>query len=163
MVSNVVAFAICLVMSRVTNEFIPYSLGEITDIWEPVISPAGWAFRIWGVIYPLLGLFVIYQALPSEWMIYRSDDMIYNQMNLMFALNMIATATWLPMYQMNTLWGFIVSWVIMLFILTTDLSMMVISMRNEVWWLEVFLVRVPLSMYAGWITVATILNTVFML
>ena len=40
---------------------------------------------------------------------------------------------------------------------------MVVAGRNEVWWPEVFLVRFTFSIYSGWITAATILNTVFML
>lgn len=40
--------------------------------------------------------------------------------------------------------------------------MVVISGRNKVWWPEVFAVRLPLSMYAGWITAAMILNCSYM-
>lgn len=40
---------------------------------------------------------------------------------------------------------------------------MVISQRFEMWWLEVFLVRLPFSIYSGWVTGATVLNTAYML
>lgn len=43
------------------------------------------------------------------------------------------------------------------------MALMVISDRNVVWWPEVILVRVGFSLYAGWLTVATLLSTSSML
>ena len=40
---------------------------------------------------------------------------------------------------------------------------MIISQRFESWWLEVLMVRLPFSVYSGWVTGATILNTLYML
>ena len=39
---------------------------EISDANLTLITPAGFAFSIWGMIYVLLGIFVIFQALPGE-------------------------------------------------------------------------------------------------
>ena len=39
---------------------------EISDRYPTLITPAGYVFSIWGVIYVLLGIFVVFQALPSE-------------------------------------------------------------------------------------------------
>lgn len=41
--------------------------------------------------------------------------------------------------------------------------MMVITDHNEVWWPEILFVRAPITLYTGWITAATILNTSYML
>lgn len=40
--------------------------------------------------------------------------------------------------------------------------MWVIAGRTESWWLEALLVRVPFSVYSGWVTCATVLNSVYM-
>jgi len=40
---------------------------------------------------------------------------------------------------------------------------MSIADHNESWWLEIIMVRVPFSIYSGWVTAATILNTAYML
>lgn len=69
----------------------------------------------------------------------------------------------MPFFLTNSLWGFIVSWLIMLVILATNFSLMVISGRNEIWWPEVFTVRIPFALYSGWVTAATVLNTSVML
>lgn len=79
-------------------------------------------------------------------------------MNLIFALNQIALGAWMPVYLTDTIWGFGVSLAIMLFILATNLAMMTISMRNKVWWPEMLTVRMPFTLYSGWITAATILS-----
>ena len=39
---------------------------------------------------------------------------------------------------------------------------MVISERSDSWWLEALLVRVPFSIYSGWVTGATVLNSMYM-
>lgn len=83
-------------------------------------------------------------------------------MNLMFALNMIANAAWLPIFQSNTLWGFIIGEVLCIFGWVTAVAMMVIADRSDLWWAEVFTLRLPFSVYAGWLTSATALNTAFM-
>jgi benzodiazapine receptor len=38
----------------------------ISDSNPTLITPAGYVFSIWGVIYILLGAFVLYQALPRN-------------------------------------------------------------------------------------------------
>ena len=69
----------------------------------------------------------------------------------------------MPFFMSNTLWGFIVSEVFMLIIFATNIAMMVISCSNKVCRMEVFTVRLPLTLFAGWVTTAAILNTTFML
>jgi len=95
------------------------------------INPDNWAFSIWGVIYTLLGLFTLYQALPDELIKYagipRSDEMIYLHMNGIFIVNMLLNAAWLPFFQANTEWGFIVGWFLIVGIWLTNTAMMVIS------------------------------------
>ena len=78
------------------------SLADVTKYWNLPVDPAGWAFSIWGVIYTLLGIFTFYQMVPSEWLVYmggfRNDDLIFNKINLIFVLNMLLNAAWLPVF-----------------------------------------------------------------
>jgi translocator protein len=98
MVCNWVAFLICIAMNASSQSFMEYSLRDITDEWQNMIAPSSFAFSIWGVIYTLLGGFLVYQSMPSFWIPDRNDHMIYIQMNLMFALNMLLNAAWLPIF-----------------------------------------------------------------
>lgn len=105
--------------------------------------------------------------LPAEYIKYlggkKDEDLIFNKMNLVFVANMILNTIWLPMFQSNSQWGFIASWVDILLIWLTNIYMLGVSSRNESWWLEALMVRIPFSVYSGWITCATVLNSVYML
>jgi len=75
----------------------------ITDEWDIKISPAGWAFSIWGVIYSLLGGFVYYQSKPTSAIPGGIDDpVIYTQTGELFAVNMISNAIWLVLFSQDT-------------------------------------------------------------
>ena len=39
------------------------SIGDISDLYPVRITPAGYAFSIWGLIYTLLGIFVVSQCI----------------------------------------------------------------------------------------------------
>jgi len=105
--------------------------------------------------------------LPTGWIEYlggsRNDEMLFIHMNGIFILNMIMNSVWLPVFQSNTDWGFIVGWFLIVGIWMTNTAIMVIAERSEMWWLEALLVRVPFSVYSGWVTGATVLNTAYML
>jgi hypothetical protein len=63
---------------------------------EGPIAASSWAFAVWGVIYGGLMMFTVYQALPSEWVPQRSDELIYVFMNLIPMINYICNASWFP-------------------------------------------------------------------
>ena len=54
-----------------------------------MITPAGFAFAIWGVIYALITGFVVYQALPTTWVPDRNDDLIFNKIGFVFMANLL--------------------------------------------------------------------------
>lgn len=89
--------------------------------------------------------------------------MLFNKLNFIFVANMLLNTAWLPLFQSNTQWGFIAAWVAIVGIWLTNTAIMVIANRNESWWLEALLVRIPFSVYSGWVTCATVLNSVYML
>ena len=156
---NWAAYSATMVMSYSSTRCMKNSLRAMTDEWNLKIRPAGWAFAIWGIIYMLELAFVIYQTLPSTWVSERNDDMIFTQMNYLFAINKFATALWLPVYQTNTLLGFFFGWLLMVIQLTTGLTLLTIVDANILTWTEVFVVKLPISIYSGWMTVAFILGT----
>lgn len=84
-------------------------------------------------------------------------------MNLIPAINFIANAVWLSVFTLNSLPGFIFGQIIMTAILVTDLYLMMVAGRNHVWWFEVIAVRIPFSLYSGWITSASIVSMEFLL
>jgi len=66
---NTVAFALTVVVNGLAGSTTILGgklTAEISDANPTLITPAGYVFSIWGVIYILLGIFVIFQALPSQ-------------------------------------------------------------------------------------------------
>lgn len=142
----------------------PTDYNALSNEWNLAIAPASWAFWIWAVIYPFLGLFTLYQALPEvvySWAFDRNDDLIFNQISIMFVINIIALSAWQYIFLTNTTAGFIISTLDIFVVLATAISMLWLSLRATNNWLEVIVIRTGFSIYGGWLTAATILNISF--
>ena len=87
MCANVLCFLLSFAGTGISSAVNEQSAAEITDEWSLPLRPSGWAFSIWGPIYLLNGVFVVYQALPSKLVPRRNNDMLYNQINALFVIN----------------------------------------------------------------------------
>jgi len=65
------------------------------------IQPAGGAFSIWGVIYLLLSIFVVYQALPDRFVPTRNNKVIFEEIKWVFSINMVINGLWLVVFMMG--------------------------------------------------------------
>jgi benzodiazapine receptor len=77
--ANIVAFVLTIIvngMAGSTTLIGGKTTADISKLHPTLVTPAGYVFAIWGVIYVLLGVFVVYQALPSEkWKEYQKKIM----------------------------------------------------------------------------------------
>lgn len=126
--------------------------GEISDRFEVFFVPAGYVFSIWGLIYIGWIAFTIYQFLPAQKNNPRLQDLGY-----WFALSGIFNAAWLFCWHYN-LFG--LSVLVMLALLgTLIVSYLKLNVgRAAVSAAERWSVDIPISVYLGWISVATIAN-----
>ena len=125
--------------------------GEISDRFLIYFVPAGYVFSIWGLIYTGLIAFAVYQALPrnrdAEWL---------KRITPFYLLGNAANIVWLFLWHYEQ---FIVTWVAMLIILGSLLVITtILSKRNEASTGFRWFVKVPFSLYLGWISVATVAN-----
>ncbi|QQS41554.1 MAG: tryptophan-rich sensory protein [Acidobacteriota bacterium] len=128
--------------------------GAVSDRYPTQITPAGYAFSIWSLIYLGLLLFVVYQALPSN----RLKEPL-NSIRLPFIVNCAANCAWLTAWHYDLM---ALSVALMLTILVT-LALISIRVSDSETPSLVLLVRTPFNLYFGWITVATIANTTIFL
>jgi benzodiazapine receptor len=131
--------------------------GEISDRFRVYFVPAGYVFSIWGLIYVGLVAFAIYQALPSQ-----RENPHLRRIGYLFVLSCLANVAWL------FLWHYEVFPLTLAAMLTLLFSLIAIYLRLEIGRARVgraerWLVRVPFSIYLGWITVATIANVTTLL
>jgi len=126
--------------------------GAISDRFKVYFVPAGYVFAIWGVIYIGLIAFAIFQALPSQ----RENPRL-RATGWWIALGGLANIAWIFLWHYEQ---FPLTLVAMLVLLGT-LIITYLGLGtgcSTVSRAETWAVRVPFSIYLGWITVATIAN-----
>ena len=126
--------------------------GEISDAYPTLVTPSGYVFSIWGVIYALLLAFAIFQALPRS-----RDKPFLRGIGGLFLLSCAANVSWLFLWHYLQL----VLSVILMFVLLGALIAIYLRLRigrSDVILREKLLVHLPFSVYLGWITVASIAN-----
>jgi len=156
----VVLAVIATIVFNVLANVLPFNNiqnGAISDSFPLYFTPAGFTFSIWGLIYIWLVVYAIYQALPSQ-----RDNPRLQATGWLFVLSCVANITWLFCwhYGFQTRW-FWLSEVAMLALLGL-LIMIYLRLGTGVTRVsaaETWAVRVPFSIYLGWISVATIANT----
>jgi hypothetical protein len=126
--------------------------GEISDRFDILFVPAGYVFSIWGLIYLGLLGYAVYQALPSQ-----ADNPRLQSISGFFFLSSVANITWLFLWHYLQ---FLLTWIAMLVLLFSLIAIYLRLRRTSepVGAAESWLVRVPFSIYLGWISVATIAN-----
>jgi hypothetical protein len=109
------------------------------------------------VIYLALLGFTIYQALPSQ----RENPRL-RRMGYLYALSCLANIAWLFLWHYEVFALTIVVMVALLLLLIAIYLILGIG-RTSASAAETWLVRIPFSIYLGWITVATIANVTSLL
>lgn len=126
--------------------------GEISDRLPTYFTPAGYVFSIWSLIFIGWIVFTIFQALPAQ----RANPRLRN-IGYLFALSHVANAAWLFCWHYNY---FGLSVLVMLTLLGLLIATYLNSnnLRDRAQGIEKWAVEPMLSIYLGWISVATIAN-----
>lgn len=158
---NIVAVVSTIIVNFLAN-IIPFNgltTGVLSDAIPNLFVPSGLTFAVWFVIYGFLVAFAVYQGrdLFSETKI----EMPYlSKISGYFWLSSVANIAWVFLWH----WQY-VSWSLLAMgVLLGSLIALYITLgigkkkvtRENIW--EKMLLRVPFSIYLGWITVATIAN-----
>jgi len=76
---------------------------------------------------------------------------------------MMINAVWLVLFQTNQIWGFALGLIDIIAMLATNVYIMKLATTSDVNVYEWIGLRGGFSIYAGWVTAATILNAVYLL
>lgn len=123
-----------------------------------LLTPAPITFAIWGPIFLLLGLFYFYQArdlLPG-----REDvEMPFiRQVSVFFLLSSVMSTVWFVTWTSRLIWASVAAMFIYLITILAAYFRLGINLVERSRRERLF-VTAGWSMYAGWVTVATIVNT----
>ena len=151
-----VTFILMVVVNALAN-ILPINgigTGAVSDSYPNLFAPAGITFAIWGVIYLLLAAYTVFQL--GLFKKNRSmSDALMNKVGVVFSISSIANTVWIFSWHYRII---ALSMVLMLLILVC-LAIIVSAIRKETLSTkEKVFVKLPFSVYFGWITVATIAN-----
>ena len=152
--SYLIINTLSLIFALVLNGMAGDAVSNVSAQYNTWITPAGYAFAIWGIIYLLLILFVGYQW--YAWFKNR-DDTALKQTGWWFTLGNIANGLWIVAWT-NEYLGLSV---LLIFILLFSLIMLTLSLRLEIWDAPVRTIAFvwwPICIYLGWIVVASVAN-----
>lgn len=124
---------------------------QISDQFKVYFVPAGYVFSIWGVIYIGLMAFAIFQALPSQ-----QDNPRLRAIGWWMTLGNIANALWIFLWHYLQIPLTLIAMLVLLAALLV--SYIRINNGEPMSSAEKWLARLPVSIYLGWITVATVAN-----
>jgi hypothetical protein len=126
--------------------------GAISDNFHVYFVPAGYVFSIWGIIYIGLIAYAVFQALPSQ-----KENPRLQSTGWWVVLGSLANCTWIFLWHYEQFVGTLGAMLILLATLIAVYLRLGIN-RFKVSTGETWAVRVPFSIYLGWITVATVAN-----
>jgi hypothetical protein len=131
---------------------------EVSAAYPTLITPAGWAFAIWGVIYAALLGFALYQIRPGQ----RSRPYLV-QIGWLNAGAAVANVSWLVVFPYSygrpelapltlvPMYGLVALLLALYLRLGVGLRRVGVT--------EKLAVHVPFSLYLGWVTPAAMVNT----
>jgi hypothetical protein len=153
---NLSAFAAVIVVNSIaggTKLLGGVNTADVSAAFPTLITPAGFTFSIWGVIYALLAVFVVFQLLPGH-----RQDPFNDGIGYLFILSSLFNIVWLFLWQ----YEYIAASVPVIFALLLSLIAIYLRLnvgRSNATRNEKICVHLPFSVYLGWITIATIADT----
>ncbi|RCX13590.1 TspO/MBR related protein [Fontibacillus phaseoli] len=147
-------FFLAVIAMNIVAETLPLGradTGELSQRYFSLLTPAGYAFLIWNVIYVLIGCCIVYLFRQRD-----NGERWMKSFTLWFILSCLFNMGWLVLWHYEYL---ILSFIAMVLLLITVAATYRLTRkiehptRGETWFL-----RLPFSLYSGWTCIATLVN-----
>jgi hypothetical protein len=126
--------------------------GTISDRYPTLLVAAGYAFSVWGLIFLLDVVFGVWQLRPRQ-----RDNTALDRIRPAAIAGFLLTTAWMPIFSQQVFWlALLVIWASLgcLLYCAIVLSRHDVPRPGEVAW-----AWLPLSLHAGWLSLAAFLNT----
>ena len=133
-----------------THPFAGQTMGVVSAKYPTLLTPAGYAFSIWGLIFLALVVYAVWQLLPGQREISLPDAIAKP-----LTLASIATGVWVVLFAYELI---LLSVGMMLLILGSLIVVYGRTRRRIFAEAAPALAGVPFSLYLGWISVASVIN-----
>ncbi len=157
-VVNLLGFAAAIVVNTLSTT-VPLggrTPGQLSDQYPNLFVPAGLTFSIWGLIYLLLAIFVVYCFVFSARKPAQEDSFM-EKVDVLFFITCLANLGWIFAWQYQELPLSLVLMIILLCVLILIYERLNVG-NAPASSAEKYLVHLPISVYLGWISIATIAN-----
>jgi hypothetical protein len=124
----------------------------ISRKYPTAVTPAGYAFTIWSLIYLGLAAFSVYQML-------RVNSAIFSRIRTLYIVSCVLNCAWIYFWHHNQI---AVCFVIILALAVTLFRITFRSPKSQST-REYWLAKAPFELYFGWVTCATLVNLAVML
>lgn len=153
---NLTSVIIVLIVNYLsqTGIFNNQTVGELSDKYENLFTPAGYAFSIWGLIF--LGL-IVFAVNHLILLVKNKDISFYASSGYWFALVNLANAAWVVCWLYEWTGTSVIIMAFMMF----GLIKIILNTNMERWDAPnriIFFSWWPICLYSGWINVALIAN-----
>lgn len=157
-IANGFALVFTIIFNYLSNTgiFDGKTIGDVSDQYKTLITPAGYAFSIWGLIYLFMLAFVIYTGRSLFKPEKNDTDKFVEKIGWWFVLSCVANCSWIVVW----LYGYAGFSVLILIVALVSLLMILIpALDFAKSGLKKWLISVPFQIYAGWMSVALIVAT----
>lgn len=126
------------------------TMGAVSARYPTLLTPAGYAFSIWGLIFLALTVYAVWQLLPAQRPVQLPDAVAKP-----LTMASVATAAWVVLFAYELL---AVSVLVMLLILGALIVAFGRVRRRVRAAVAPRWVSIPFALYLGWISVAAVIN-----
>lgn len=133
-----------------TQPFNGQTMGQVSAKYPTLLTPAGYAFSIWGLIFLALAVYAVWQLLPAQ-----SKLSLPTALAKPLTLANIATAGWVVLFAQEQILPSVAVMVLILALLAVVYGRTrrrIFANAAPAW------VGVPFSLFMGWISVASVIN-----
>ncbi len=148
---NLIAFAVTVLINYLSaGGFINnMSQGAVSKAYPTMITPAGYAFIIWGVIYLFIFLALL---LP---LVKKDEKKLNNVASIssLYVISCVINVAWTLVFSFEIIWLS----AILIIALLINIIMIIVKMKSEMdGKMNAF--SVGFGLYAGWLTIASVVN-----
>lgn len=134
--------------------------GDVSNAYPSLFTPAGVTFSIWGVIYLLLGMHVLYQLGLFRGGQDPAEQALLNRVGVLFTVSSVANTAWVFAWHYDVI---PLSAVLIVVILVCLAFIATTVRQGNLTARQRWFIGVPFSVYFGWTTVAVVANMTVLL
>ena len=157
---NLAAFVVTVVINSLagsTTLIGGRNTAQVSNLYSSLITPPGYIFAIWGVIYLLLACFIVFQALPAQ-----RKAAFQRKIGYLFAVSCALNISWLFLWQNDQI-PLSLALIVLMWISLAVIYGRLNEDKREKSFKERILVNLGFSVYLAWVSIAAIANAAALL